>query len=116
MYVKNPATHVASRSGSVSSSVDLSYEMQGAVREAAEPWAPGEGVESGIRRSARRLRFSYRRTRTLWYRQPCRLLFEEVARVRAWRASRLERRMTELSAELAQLQALEARLRGEPRP
>lgn len=114
MFLKNPVTHVATRCVAVSAENDLLRQCQGIARTAAEPWNPGEGVEAGIRRSARRLGLSYRRARTLWYAQPCRLLFAEVQRLRQWHDEWLTRRVGRLADELAILQAIEAELRGEP--
>ena len=114
MILKNPATDVASRSGPVPSDGELLGQCQGSVRHAAEPWAPGEGVEAGIRRAARRTGLSYRRTRTLWYAQPCRLLWAEVARLHAWHDAWLTRRLQRLDAELDALRAEQARLEADP--
>ncbi len=114
MFSKNPVTRVASRCDTVSAENELLRQCQGIARAAAEPWSPGEGVEAGIRRSSRRLGLSYRRTRTLWYAQPCRLLFAEVQRLQDWHSAWLTRRVKRLNDELAALQALEAELRKSP--
>ncbi len=123
MILKNPVTNVASRSDPVPSDGELLQQCQGIVRQAAEPWAPGEGVEAGIRRAARRTGLSYRRTRTFWYAQPCRLLALEVERLRVWHGDWLSRRHARLSAEIevvlarkAELQALATERRGPSRP
>ena len=113
MDVNNPVKNLSPRSGSASNEPDLIQQCQGIVRHAAEPWSPGEGIEAGIRRSARRTGLSYRRTRTFWYAQPCRLLWAEVTRLHAWHDAWLARRLARLNAELDRLEAEQARLEAD---
>lgn len=52
------------------------------VKAAAEPYRPGEGVQSAIRRAASRLGWSFGRTRRVWYEEARRIDRDEIERAR----------------------------------
>lgn len=84
---------------------DVALEMHAIVRFAAEPPRPGETAKAAIRRAARRLRISYRRAYTFWYRQPAAVRAEEADALRAARLDLLALRQRQLEHELLAIRA-----------
>jgi hypothetical protein len=82
------------------------------VREAAEPWTPGDSVKAGINRAARVLDLSFRRAKTFWYCAPeGRVGADEIDHLRRRHHELLETSCGALDAErsviAAKLSALE---------
>jgi hypothetical protein len=65
------------------------HEASMLVRNVAEPRPIGDSVKSAISRAARRLGFSYGRTRRIWYRDARRIDAAEMDKLRE-RAARAE--------------------------
>ncbi len=84
----------------------LTAEMQGIVRGAAEPWAPGDGVKAGIGRAARRLGLRYRRARSFWYGERAAVRALEADALRTRNRELLAERRRRITAEAARLDAL----------
>lgn len=91
----------------------LLTEMREIARLAADPPRPGESVKSQINRASRALGLPARRTETFWYARAHRVLAEEADRMRAWRRDWMERRRQALAAEMARIDAEEARMKRE---
>lgn len=86
----------------------VALEMQRIVREAAEPWSPGDSVKAAIGRAARALGLPFRRARTFWYASPCAVRAEEADQLRARDRALVEERLRRLEAEIELLRARRA--------
>lgn len=91
----------------------ISNEMQAIVRRAAEPWRPGDSVKAGIDRAARTTGLTFRRIRTLWYRQTEAISAVEADTLRAWNRRWLATQKDRLRASLAQLEIEWERMGGD---
>lgn len=85
---------------------DTMAEMQDLVRQASEPWLPGDSVKAAIGRAARRLGLPHRRARTLWYAAPAAVLAWEADQIRARSRVALLDRVARLDRERAALGVL----------
>lgn len=78
--------------------------VDGASAAMRELWAQGS-VQERIRDAALSLRWSYTRTRDLWYAQSRQILATETDRLRSMRAERTGLKLKELSDERAEIDA-----------
>src|SRR5258708_7445211 len=86
--------------GHAADTESLRAEMRVLVRQAAEPAVAGEGVKAAIARAARRLGFSYGRTKRYWYQEVLHPFAVDVERARAGRGGQaVRRRLTRRSTE-----------------
>lgn len=97
MDMEKPSTN-AERGAAVDEAVVL--EMRAIVRRAGEPWQPGDSVKAALRRAARKLGLSYRRTKTFWYGEPCSVRAVEADRLRAVDLALLREQRNRLEADL----------------
>lgn len=83
--------------------------VNGASEALRELWPQGS-VSERIRDAAHALRWSYNRTRDLWYAQARQILATEADRLRSYRDAQTGQRIKELSDERAELNARLARM------
>lgn len=88
-----------------SSDISSELEARNLVRGAADPRPSGDSVKQAIVRVARRLKWSFTRTRAIWYAEARRIDAAEmdalraIAREQAARYSRLARALQAVDAE-----------------
>lgn len=67
----------------LSESYEMSDEAGELLRKLSEPRPVGDSVKSAIARAARRLRWSYTRTKAIWYAEARRIDASEMDQLRA---------------------------------
>ncbi len=87
----------------------IAAEMSAVVRLAGGE-RPGDSVALLIRNASRALRMEHGRVRRLWYELAAVIPAQEADHLRAWHRDWLARRADRLNAELAELQAQQARM------
>lgn len=87
-------------------------EARAAVRELAQPCAPGERVKTALHRVSLATGLRFRRVQTFWRGYDCAVLAEELEALRAARHARLRREAHRLAVEQALIAARLAALEG----
>jgi len=109
--VSKKVTSVSKKNTHVTFADTLPDEMRMIVRRAAQPVMPGDQIGAQINRAARRLDLPHRRTQEFWYGRARRILAQEADRMRAWHRAWIEAQRARLAADMASLDAEEARLK-----
>jgi hypothetical protein len=81
----------------------LADEMSEIVREAMQPWGPGDSTKAALVRAHRALGISFRRARSFYYHEPVALLAQEADRLRAWRRDYVAREVAAAEIRLTLL-------------